>query len=42
MIPLTLPHRIIVRPESQIRGRDAQGILADILDHTALDIGEAG
>jgi MoxR-like ATPase len=42
MIPLTLPHRIIVRPESQIRGRDAQGILTDILDHTTLDIGEAG
>jgi MoxR-like ATPase len=42
MIPLTLPHRIIVRPESQIRGRDAQGILTDILDRTVLDIGEAG
>jgi MoxR-like ATPase len=42
MVPLTLPHRIIVRPESQIRGRDATGIVADILAHTVLDIGEAG
>jgi MoxR-like ATPase len=41
MIPLTLTHRIMVRPESQIRGRDARGILADIVDRTAVDIGEA-
>src|SRR5947209_4079017 len=42
MVPLTLPHRIIVRPESQIRGRDAPGNVADTLPNTLLDIGEAG
>jgi MoxR-like ATPase len=40
MAPLALPHRVIVKPESQIRGRDAAGILREILDGTELDIGE--
>jgi MoxR-like ATPase len=42
MAALALPHRLILRPESQLRGRDAQAIIADILDRTDLDIGEAG
>jgi MoxR-like ATPase len=39
LIPLTLAHRLIVRPESQLRGRTAESILVDILEKTELDIG---
>jgi MoxR-like ATPase len=41
LVPLTLRHRLIVKPESELRGRTAQGILADILRDTGLDIGES-
>ena len=34
----TLAHRLIVRPESQLRGRDAEGLIAEILEQTELDI----
>jgi MoxR-like ATPase len=37
---LTLAHRLIVKPESQLRGRTALAILAEILEQTELDIGE--
>jgi MoxR-like ATPase len=40
LIPLTLAHRLIIKPESQLRGRTAEGILAEILEQTELDIGE--
>ena len=40
LAPLTLAHRLIVRPESQLRGRTAEAILAEILERTELDIGE--
>jgi MoxR-like ATPase len=40
LAPLTLAHRLIVKPESQLRGRTAEGILAEILERTELDIGE--
>ena len=40
LAPLTLPHRLIVKPESQLRGRSAEAILAEILERTELDIGE--
>jgi MoxR-like ATPase len=40
LAPLTLAHRLIVKPESQLRGRAAQAILAEILEQTTLDIGE--
>jgi MoxR-like ATPase len=40
LAPLTLVHRLIVKPESQLRGRTAQAILQEILDQTELDIGE--
>jgi MoxR-like ATPase len=39
---ICLPHRLIVKPESQIRGRYAHVILAEITERTAVDIGEAG
>jgi MoxR-like ATPase len=40
LVPLTLAHRLIVRPESQLRGRSAAQILSEILEKTELDVGE--
>jgi MoxR-like ATPase len=40
LVPLTLAHRLILKPESQLRGRSAERILADIIEDTPLDIGE--
>jgi MoxR-like ATPase len=40
LVPLTLAHRLIVKPESQLRGRTAEVILGEILESTELDIGE--
>jgi MoxR-like ATPase len=40
LVPLTLTHRLIVKPESQLRGRTAEGILGEIVEQTELDIGE--
>jgi MoxR-like ATPase len=40
LVPLALAHRLIVKPESQLRGRTAETILAEILEHVELDIGE--
>ena len=42
LVPLTLAHRLILRPESQLRGRTPEAILAEILERTELDIGEIG
>ena len=39
LVMVTLAHRLIVRPESELRGRTATAILEDILKATALDIG---
>jgi MoxR-like ATPase len=39
LAPVTLPHRFIVTPEAELRGRTASAILADILENTALDLG---
>jgi len=41
LAPLALCHRLIVRPESQLRGRTAQTIVDEILERTPLDIGDA-
>jgi MoxR-like ATPase len=40
LVPLTLAHRLIVRPESQLRGRTALQILAEILERTPLEVGD--
>jgi MoxR-like ATPase len=40
LVPLTLAHRLILKPESQLRGRTAQAILAEVLERTELNIGE--
>ncbi len=37
---LTLAHRFIIRPESALRGRTTEGILADLLEKVELEIGE--
>jgi MoxR-like ATPase len=40
MAALCLPHRLILKPESQLRGRAAPAIVAEILHDAPLDIGE--
>lgn len=40
LVPLTLAHRLMVKPESQLRGRTADMILAEIVERTPLDVGE--
>jgi MoxR-like ATPase len=37
---LALAHRLLIRPESQLRGRTAQAILAEIMERTELEIGK--
>lgn len=39
LAPLTLSHRLIIKPESQLRGRTPAAILAEILEQTALNVG---
>jgi len=39
MAALTLPHRLLVKPESQLRGRTATGIVAEIVERQPLDMG---
>ena len=39
LVPAVLGHRLIVSPESQLRGRTTAHILSDVLTDTALDIG---
>ena len=41
LTPLALCHRLIVRPESQLRGRSGDMILREIVDQTTLDLREA-
>jgi MoxR-like ATPase len=37
MAPLALPHRLVLRPESELRGRTATVVLHDILNEVAID-----
>jgi len=39
LAPLALAHRLIVKPERQLRGRTTSTILAEILERTHLDVG---
>jgi len=41
LAPLALCHRLIVKPETQLRGRTALTIVDEILERTPLDIGDA-
>ena len=40
LAPYVLQHRLIVKPESALRGRNARSILTGILEETRLDVGE--
>ena len=39
LVPLTLSHRLILKPEAELRGRTAHAILEDVLENTPLDLG---
>ena len=39
LVPLTLAHRLILKPEAELRGRTAHTILDDVLEKTPLDLG---
>lgn len=39
LVPLTLSHRLILKPEAELRGSTARTILSDILEKTPLDLG---
>jgi MoxR-like ATPase len=39
LVPLTLSHRLILKPEAELRGRTALVILEDVLEKTPLDLG---
>ena len=39
LVPLTMAHRLILKPEAELRGRTAQTILEDVLEKTPLDLG---
>ena len=39
LVPLTLAHRLILKPEAELRGRTALTILEDVLEKTPLDLG---
>jgi MoxR-like ATPase len=40
MAPLVLPHRLVVKPESQLRGRDARALVCEVLDRAPLNLTE--
>lgn len=39
LVPLTLSHRLILKPEAELRGRTAYTILENVLEKTPLDLG---
>ncbi len=40
LVPVTLPHRLIIKPEAELRGRSPIGILQDVLENTPLNLGD--
>lgn len=40
LVPLTFAHRIILKPEAELRGRTAHTILEDLLERTPIDLGD--
>ena len=40
LVPVTLAHRLIVKPEAELRGRTANSILDEILGNTPLNLGD--
>jgi MoxR-like ATPase len=39
LVPFTLAHRLIVKPESELRGRDADTIVAELMKNIPLSLG---
>ncbi|MEJ2597971.1 MAG: MoxR family ATPase [Anaerolineales bacterium] len=39
LVPVTLPHRLIVKPEAELRGRGTSTILDELLDRVPVEIG---
>src|SRR5512138_2511679 len=39
LVPLTLAHRLILKPEAELRGHTAYTVLEDVLEKTPLDLG---
>jgi MoxR-like ATPase len=39
LLPVTLPHRLIAKPEAELRGRDVKTILQDLLTNVPFEIG---
>ena len=39
LVPLTLSHRLILKPEAELRGRTAHTTLEDVLEKTPLGLG---
>jgi MoxR-like ATPase len=42
LAPMTLAHRLILRPESQLRGRTAEGLVREILERAELKLSNNG
>ncbi|MBM3187206.1 MAG: MoxR family ATPase [Chloroflexi bacterium] len=40
LAPYVLGHRLIIKPESALRGRDTRTVLRNLLEETQLDVGE--
>jgi MoxR-like ATPase len=40
LVPYTLAHRLIVKPEAELRNRSSQAVLDEIIANTPLDIGK--
>ncbi len=40
LVSLTLSHRLIIKPESALRGKTARRVLSEMVDRIGLDIGE--
>jgi MoxR-like ATPase len=39
LVPYVLPHRLIIRPEAELRGRTIDRVLQDVLENTPLSMG---
>jgi len=39
LVQVTMAHRLIVKPEAEIRGRTANSILDEVLENTPLNLG---
>lgn len=42
LVPMTIPHRLIMKPESQLRGKTVSMIIEDILEKTPLELESDG